>query len=85
MLKDATDLKIAINRNKTQIMCNAYNGARDRWLIQPMFIAPKACAATPYACSTALDASGAPIVDEAEPGVAFTTTYADTICTLPTM
>ena len=81
MIKDATDVKVVLNRNKTQLMCNAYAGARERWLIQPMFLAPNACRATPYACDTAVDAAGVRIVDEA--GAPFSTTFTDTICTLP--
>lgn len=87
MLKDATTLKLVINRGKIQTMCNALAGARDRWLIQPMFIVPRACPTAPFACDTALDAAGMPIVDGAELGVVFpasATAYVDTFCTLPT-
>jgi hypothetical protein len=70
MVKDATTLKLAINRGKVQLMCNAYSaisrdGAASKWMIQPMFIAPRAQKTTPYPCSTQLDAAGMTIVDEA--------------------
>jgi phosphoglycolate phosphatase-like HAD superfamily hydrolase len=63
-VKDATTLKLAINRNKTQLMCSAYDNSMDRWLIQPMFISPKGQKASGYGCSTAKDAAGALITNE---------------------
>ncbi len=65
MLKDATDLKLVINRNKVQTMCNALSNYQGKWIYNPMFIAPKAKKTTPYACSTAKDAAGKVIVNEA--------------------
>jgi hypothetical protein len=65
MLKDATDLKLVINRNKTQTMCNALANYQGKWIWEPMFIKPKAKKTTPYDCDTALDHDGQPIVDEA--------------------
>ena len=64
-VKDATVLKLAINRAKIQLMCNALANYHDTWLFQPMFIQPRARRTTPYPCSTARDARGALIVDEA--------------------
>jgi hypothetical protein len=64
-VKDATTLKLAINRNKTQLMCNAYANYQDRWLVQPMFLSPKGARTTPYPCSSTKDAAGVLIVDEA--------------------
>ncbi len=49
-LRDAT-YKLAINRNKGDLMCHAYNNENDSWRVNPMFIEPKAQAGT-YACST---------------------------------
>lgn len=47
-VKDATDLKLAINRNKKELMCNAYSDLYSKadnpdgkWLVNPMFINPK--------------------------------------------
>lgn len=80
MVKDATDLKLVINRNKTQLMCNAYANYGGKWVVQPMFLAPKACKSSSYACDTALDAAGAAIKDEA--GAAFAQPYPDSVCTL---
>jgi phosphoserine phosphatase len=64
MLKDASHLKLAIDRNKVELMCNAYANYMNRWLIQPMFISPKTVPAS-YACSTTLNPDGIAIVDEA--------------------
>ncbi len=80
MLKDATDLKLVINRNKVQTVCNAYANFGSKWVVQPMFIAPRACKTTPFACDTTVDAAGQPIRDEA--GAVFTQPYADSVCTL---
>jgi hypothetical protein len=77
-LQDATGLKLVLNRNKKEIMCNAYHNAGGRWLVNPMFIEPRAQQTQPYACaSTAckdaqgasvpcLDENGAPIPDQAD-------------------
>ena len=65
MLKDATELKLVINRNKIQTMCNALSNYQGKWIYNPMFISPKAKKATPYACSTAKDAAGNVLVNEA--------------------
>ncbi|MBI4819543.1 MAG: haloacid dehalogenase-like hydrolase [Deltaproteobacteria bacterium] len=81
MLKDATHLRLVINRGKTQIMCNAYANLQDRWVVQPMFISPRAQRSTPYSCTTAVDAAGNLIVDEA--GSAFSMDYADSVFALP--
>jgi len=58
-LRDAT-YKLAINRNKADLMCHAYYSERSTWVVNPMFIEPKAAKAAPYACSTAfVDEAGA--------------------------
>jgi haloacid dehalogenase-like hydrolase len=79
-LQDATVLKLAINRNKVQLMCNAYANLQGRWLVQPMFVQPRAKGST-YPCTTALDAAGQPITDEA--GNRFTQDYEDRVYALP--
>jgi hypothetical protein len=81
MMKDATELKIAINRNKVQLMCNAYANAGGKWLVQPMFIEPRGQRSSAYACTTTLDHDGAPIVDET--GNRFSMDYSDAIFQLP--
>lgn len=67
-LQDATALKLVLNRNKKELMCNAYGNAGGKWLVNPMFIQPRAQQTTPYACSTTAckDAAGTsvPCVDE---------------------
>lgn len=50
-LRDAT-YKFVLNRNKKELMCQAYYNEGDTWRINPMFIGPKAAQATPYACAT---------------------------------
>ncbi|GAB7034597.1 haloacid dehalogenase-like hydrolase [Streptomyces sp. NPDC021749] len=50
---DATAGHLAINRNKTELMCRAYDNSDHRWLINPMFIEPKKRKADGYPCSTA--------------------------------
>ena len=50
-LSDATALRLAINRNKTELMCRAYDDADGRWIVNPMFIEPEG-QAEPYACAT---------------------------------
>lgn len=79
-LQDATHLKLAINRNKVQLMCNAYANHQGRWLVQPMFVQPRARAAN-YACTTSVDAAGQPITDEV--GNRFTQDYEDRVFALP--
>ena len=66
-LRDAT-YKLVLNRNKKELMCNAYNDAGDSWRVNPMFIDPKPQLASGYPCATkaCFDSSGAakPCVDE---------------------
>ncbi|SEB12138.1 haloacid dehalogenase-like hydrolase [Mycobacterium sp. 283mftsu] len=50
-LTDATALRLVLNRNKTELMCTAYDNAGGNWLVNPMFIDPKK-QAEPYACAT---------------------------------
>ncbi|WP_245767902.1 HAD family hydrolase [Stigmatella erecta] len=52
-MRDATALRLAINRNKKELMCNAYRNDDGRWLINPMFLQPRPQQAAPYACATA--------------------------------
>ncbi|HEY3819046.1 MAG TPA: haloacid dehalogenase-like hydrolase [Polyangiaceae bacterium] len=63
-VQDATDLKLVIDRNRVQLMCNAYANAGGRWLVQPMFIDPLPARTEPYPCSTTLDAAGHALLDE---------------------
>lgn len=51
-LKDAVTLRLVINRNKRELMCRAYaQSDGGDWLINPMFIEPKAQNSSGYACS----------------------------------
>ena len=68
-VQDATAMKLVLNRNKKEIMCNAYRDYGGIWLINPMFIAPKGQLVSGYTCSTTgcKDESGgaSPCLDEA--------------------
>lgn len=50
---DATGLRLVINRNKTELMCNAYGSDDGKWLVNPMFLGPKPRKSDPYPCATA--------------------------------
>lgn len=63
-MKDATYLKLVVNRNQTQLMCNAYANHGNRWVVQPMFLLSKPAKTSGYPCSTALDHGGRVLVDE---------------------
>jgi len=63
-MQDATGLKLAIDRQKTQLMCNAYRNVGGNWLVQPMFLQPLPPRAKAYPCSTAADHAGEPLRDE---------------------
>ncbi|MCB5170335.1 haloacid dehalogenase-like hydrolase [Streptomyces bambusae] len=51
-LRDATALRLVLNRNKNELMCRAYDDADGRWIVNPMFIEPKKQKTTPYPCAT---------------------------------
>ena len=51
-LRDAT-YKFVLNRNKKELMCNAYYNEDASWRINPMFIQPKGVLAAGYTCPTA--------------------------------
>lgn len=51
-LTDATALRLVLNRNKTELMCTAYDNSDGRWVVNPMFIDPKKKQADPYECTT---------------------------------
>ncbi|MGA4847803.1 haloacid dehalogenase-like hydrolase [Streptomyces sp. G5(2025)] len=51
-LRDATGLRLVLNRNKNELMCRAYDNGDRRWLINPMFIEPKGAKSGPYPCAT---------------------------------
>lgn len=50
---DSTEMRLVMNRNKTELMCHAYDNEDGKWIINPMFIDPKGQQAEPYKCSTA--------------------------------
>jgi haloacid dehalogenase-like hydrolase len=60
MVRDATGVHIAINRNKPELMCRAYANQDGRWIVNPMFIEPLPRFTAGYPCSTKgmIDASG---------------------------
>ncbi|MFG2995668.1 haloacid dehalogenase-like hydrolase [Streptomyces sp. NPDC048340] len=51
-LRDATALRLVVNRNKNELMCRAYDNSDGKWIVNPMFIEPKKQKATPYPCAT---------------------------------
>ncbi|MEV4441613.1 haloacid dehalogenase-like hydrolase [Streptomyces sp. NPDC049577] len=51
-VNDATGAHIAVNRNKAELMCRAYDDADGRWVAQPMFIDPMPRRSGTYPCST---------------------------------
>ncbi|MFD9455454.1 haloacid dehalogenase-like hydrolase [Streptomyces sp. NPDC059985] len=51
-LRDATALRLVVNRNKNEIMCRAYDNSDGKWIVNPMFIEPKPRRSSPYPCST---------------------------------
>ncbi|MER7170736.1 haloacid dehalogenase-like hydrolase [Streptomyces mesophilus] len=65
-LRDATALRLVINRNKAELMCRAYDDSDGRWLVNPMFIEPKKQQAAPYPCATTgytyADGSSGPVL-----------------------
>ncbi|MEU9148834.1 haloacid dehalogenase-like hydrolase [Streptomyces sp. NPDC048349] len=52
-LRDATALRLVVNRNKNELMCRAYDNGDGRWIVNPMFMEPKKQKPTPYPCATA--------------------------------
>jgi phosphoserine phosphatase len=60
MLRDATGIRIALNRNRNELMCRAYANQDGKWLVNPMFIEPLPRFAKGYPCSTTgyVDAAG---------------------------
>jgi phosphoserine phosphatase len=67
-LSDATALRLILNRDKTELMCRAYDDADGKWLVNPMFIDPEPRQEDPYPCSTEgriePDGSSAPLPGE---------------------
>ncbi|MCY0925132.1 haloacid dehalogenase-like hydrolase [Streptomyces sp. H27-H1] len=51
-LRDATVLRLVLNRNKSELMCRAYDNSDGKWIVNPMFIQPKKQKAAPYPCAT---------------------------------
>jgi phosphoserine phosphatase len=48
---DATALRLVINRNQIELMCQAYANLDGRWLVNPMFISALPVS-PPYPCAT---------------------------------
>lgn len=63
-----------------QTMCNGLLNLGSKWLVQPMFIAPKSPKTSPYGCTTANDPASNRIVDET--GAVFTADLTETVPTL---
>jgi hypothetical protein len=52
-VSDATKGHLVINRDKTELMCRAYDNQGGNWVINPMFIDPEEQQTEPFKCSTA--------------------------------
>lgn len=61
-LRDATALRLVVNRNKNELMCRAYDDGDGKWIVNPMFIEPKKQRTAPYPCATTgyVDHDGTP-------------------------
>ncbi|MEW2415726.1 haloacid dehalogenase-like hydrolase [Streptomyces sp. NPDC046866] len=61
-LRDATALRLVVNRNKNELLCRAYDNSDGKWIVNPMFIEPKKPKTAPYPCSTTgyVDRDGTP-------------------------
>lgn len=72
-VRDATKLKLIVNRNKAELMCNAYGNYMNRYVVNPMFIDPRPQQAALYPCSTTacLSPTGVagPCLDEAQSAI----------------
>lgn len=49
---DATGAHLALDRNRPELMCRAYDDSDGHWIVQPMFIDPLPRRAAPYPCAT---------------------------------
>lgn len=76
--QDATKLKLVLNRNRPEIMCNAYDNEGNAWIINPLFIEPRPQQSAAYPCATTackdsvgtstpcIDENGQPIADQSD-------------------
>jgi phosphoserine phosphatase len=66
-MRDAT-YKLALNRQKRELMCFAYHNEGDSWRVNPMFIEPRPMQTSLYPCSTTAcrraDGTPGPCLDE---------------------
>lgn len=51
-VNDATGAHLAVNRNKSELMCRGYDNADGRWVVNPMFIDPLPRKTGGYPCAT---------------------------------
>ena len=65
-LRDASDLRLVINRNKREVMCNALQNADSKWIVNKMFIAPKKLRTKGYRCAGFKNVLGKIIPDQKE-------------------
>lgn len=65
-LRDASDLRLVINRNKREVMCNALQNIDAKWIINKMFIAPKKLRQQGYRCAGFKNVLGKVIPDQQE-------------------
>ena len=67
-LRDASDLRLVINRNKKEVMCNALQNIDRKWIINRMFISPKKTRKSEYKCSRFKNVLGKIIPNQRERG-----------------
>jgi hypothetical protein len=65
-LRDAVGLRIVINRNEKELMCNGLENIDDKWIIQPMFIEPLPVRTKAYECSDVVNVSNSNIQNQLE-------------------
>lgn len=64
MLQDATEVRLALDRNRSELMCRALFNEDGRWFVEPLFVEPLPPRAEPYACRAYRDAAGRPLPDQ---------------------
>ena len=65
-LRDAGDLRLVIDRNKREVMCNALQNVDSKWIINKMFIVPKKLRQRVYRCAGFKNVLGKLIPDQKE-------------------
>jgi phosphoserine phosphatase len=67
MLQDATHVRLALNRGRSELMCHALHNADRRWFVEPLFVDPLPPRGQPFGCGGWRDPTGAVIPDQPPP------------------